>query len=141
MPIGNVSPLASQAIPVSGGTPASSSSTKGQSSTAFDFLSLIVQQLKNQSPMDPSNSDQMVQQMAMMQMTQETHTLDTNMQSWAQQQSLANSAGLIGRTVYYLDNNGVQQSGAVQGVKMVSGQAQVVINNTPHGINQIVGVQ
>jgi flagellar basal-body rod modification protein FlgD len=91
--------------------------------------------------MDPSNSDQMVQQMAMMQMTQETHTLDTNMQSWAQQQGLANSAGLIGRTVAYLDSAGTQQVGAVQGVKMVSGQAQIVINGSPYPISQIVGVQ
>jgi flagellar basal-body rod modification protein FlgD len=139
MAIGNVGTPSSAGIPVSGASAASTSN--GQSSTAFDFLQLIVEQLKNQSPMDPSNSDQMVQQMAMMQMTQETHTLDTNMQSWAQQQGLANSAGLIGRTVAYLDSAGTQQVGAVQGVKMVSGQAQIVINGSPYPISQIVGVQ
>src|SRR3954468_24896681 len=74
-----------------------------------DFLKLLVGQLQHQDPMQPSDDNQFIGQMAQFsQLEQQTNTAAST-----DQLVRASTLGLIGRTVTYTDTNKASQSGLV----------------------------
>src|SRR3954468_3742272 len=80
-----------------------------------DFLKLLVGQLQHQDPMQPSDDNQFIGQMAQFsQLEQQTNTATAT-----DQLVRASTLGLIGRTVTYTDAvTKVPQSGVVTGVEL-----------------------
>ena len=86
-----------------------------------DFLKLLVGQLKNQNPMEPSSDTDFIAQMAQFsQLEQTTNMAKVNAELVAQQ-SGARAVSLLGRTVTYPAADGVSTTGVVEKVEWSAG--------------------
>jgi flagellar basal-body rod modification protein FlgD len=84
------------------------------------FLKLMVTQLKNQDPMNPTDSSQFLAQTAQFTSLEK---LDAVAQQSAQAltaQMAFGASGLVGRSVTYTDANGAETSGTVSAVRFTS---------------------
>jgi flagellar basal-body rod modification protein FlgD len=123
--------------------PSSNNSTQGTLLDKNAFLKLMMVELQQQDPLNPSSQDptQYLQQLAQMTtLEQETNIATSSAQSAAS--SAATSAiALLGHTVSYVDPNGNPQSGVVQTVDMTSGTPLLTISGvagiSPSAISQI----
>jgi flagellar basal-body rod modification protein FlgD len=106
-----------------------------------DFLKLLMAQMQNQNPMNPTSGTDYVTQMAQFSTVQGITQMNQSITSMLAMQGLTQSTGLIGKTVAYTDASGRIASGAVNAVAMVGGQPQLVVNNTIVNINQIQSIQ
>jgi|SRR4051794_13956007 flagellar basal-body rod modification protein FlgD len=92
-----------------------------------DFLKLLVGQLQHQDPMQPSDDNQFIGQMAQFsQLEQQTNTATAT-----DQLVRASTLGLIGRTVTYTDAvTKVPRSGVVTGVELgTDGAASLTVGD------------
>ena len=86
---------------------------KADSST---FMTLLVENMKHQDPMQPQDSTAFMQQISQMTMVEQLTALADTSKQAAQDQSTAKTVGLLGRTVTYKDSAGATHSGVVQRV-------------------------
>jgi flagellar basal-body rod modification protein FlgD len=86
---------------------------KADSST---FMTLLVENMKHQDPMQPQDSTAFMQQISQMTMVEQLTALADTSKQAAKDQSTAKTVGLLGRTVTYLDAAGASHSGVVQRV-------------------------
>lgn len=120
----------------------SPSSSKGAiQQNQVDFMSLLVAQLKNQSPMDPTNSDQMMQEMAAMQTATEVSGMRTDLKSWSQVQGLASATSMIGHNASVIGVNGLMMQGPVTSVSFKNNAITVNVMGNDYPLNQILQVQ
>ena len=108
----------------------SSFSTASQQSPGMgkdDFLKLLVGQLRNQNPMDPSGSEDFIQQMTMFstleQITNVAAAGERSEAALATQQAV----DLIGRNVTYVKADGSTAQGVVERVTFDGGIPQLTI--------------
>ncbi|MGC9220639.1 MAG: flagellar hook capping FlgD N-terminal domain-containing protein [Solirubrobacteraceae bacterium] len=103
------------------GTQISNPSATSLSST--EFLDLMMDELENQNPLDPSSSDPSQYLSELAQMTsveQETDTAQSTAES-ATEQAVSQAVGLIGDTVTYVDQTtGAPVTGTVSSVQITS---------------------
>jgi flagellar basal-body rod modification protein FlgD len=100
----------------------------GQTLGKDDFLKLLVGQLQHQDPLAPSDDQQWIGQMAQFsQLEQVTNTAATS-QKIVDALNANGTLALIGRTVSYLDSDGVSHAGVVQTVDMAGGQASLTVD-------------
>jgi flagellar basal-body rod modification protein FlgD len=99
------------------------SNSKSLTLNTNEFLNLMMDELQNQDPLNPSSSDPTQYLTELAQMTsveQETNTA-TNTQTTAQAQSVSQAIGLIGDSVTYLDSaTGNKVTGTVSSVQITS---------------------
>ncbi|HKI35952.1 MAG TPA: flagellar hook capping FlgD N-terminal domain-containing protein [Gemmataceae bacterium] len=128
----------------SGGTPATASSSAGGLAglTATDFLNLMVTQLQNQDPLNPTSSDSLLTQTSALSQVEGMSQLNTNLSQLLSSQQLTQAAGLIGRDVtYQATGSSTAQSGTVSAVSLVNGQAQLTIGSASVPLSQIQGIK
>ena len=101
------------------GTGASGGSVKALSSG--DFLNLMIQQLSQQDPMNPTDSNQLLTQMSQISTLQSNSDMQASLASLTLQQSIGAGGNLIGKKIEGLDGNGNEIKGTVTSVK-VSGK-------------------
>ena len=127
---------------VNGISPTPSSSTTGTAKVndnaslgKDDFLKLLVAQMQNQDPMNPTDSTASIAQMAQFssleQMTNIATSMDAlnkSMTNFSQQSSLTQGAALIGKSVSGVDTDGVTTiEGTVESVKWLDGDPKLQI--------------
>jgi flagellar basal-body rod modification protein FlgD len=111
------------------------SSTEQPSKLGKDsFMKLLITQLKNQDPLEPSKNEEMLAQLAQFSSLEEMQDLNDNIvglavlqQSNALMSQLTQSSALIGKTVQYVDESGTTLWGAVDAVKLNDGLAVLSI--------------
>jgi len=110
------------------GTTGAAKTTTGPSLGKDDFLKLLVGQLKNQDPMNPSSDTDFIGQMAQFsQLEQTTNMADANAELVAQQ-SGARAVALLGRSVTYPDaSTGVSTTGVVEQVSWAGGLPSLTV--------------
>ncbi len=125
-------------------TPTSSSSGSSSSSSATltnptanlndnTFLQLMVDQLKNQDPLNPTDTSQYLSQLAQFtSLEQETNTATATGQLQTESAS-TEALNLLGKTVTYTDSTGVSQSGQVQSIDL-TGTSPTLTIGTATGI-------
>jgi flagellar basal-body rod modification protein FlgD len=101
-----------------------------------DFLQLLVAQMQNQNPMDPTSGTEYMAELAQFSTVEGITQLNTSFSA----QSLTQSAALIGQTVQYTDAKGNAASGVVNSVSMNNGQVALDINNTDVGLSQVQSI-
>jgi flagellar basal-body rod modification protein FlgD len=100
-----------------------------------DFLKLLVAQMQNQDPMNPTDSTASIAQMAQFssleQMTNiatAMNTLSQSMTNFSQQSSLTQGAAMIGKWVSGVDTDGTTpMEGTVEAVKWLDGNPKLQI--------------
>jgi len=70
------------------------------------FLKLLAAQLKNQNPLNPTDDQQFLAQMAQMSEVEQVTNMAQGQQEIARSQQMTEAVSLIGRTVTWLDANG-----------------------------------
>src|SRR3954467_1695169 len=83
-----------------------------------DLLKLMVAQMKNQDPMNPSDDKDNIAQMAQFSSLEQITNLATATQDLANKMSLTQNIGLLGHTVTYTGANGTAVSGTVDGMNL-----------------------
>jgi flagellar basal-body rod modification protein FlgD len=93
-----------------------------------DFLKLLVGQLKNQDPLNPTSDTDFIGQMAQFsQLEQTTNMASANEELIAQQRG-ARAVALIGRTVTYPDmNTGALTTAVVERVEWQEGKPSLTV--------------
>jgi Flagellar hook capping protein - N-terminal region len=137
------------AAAISGFTPttppatASSTTTGLNGMTSSDFLNLMIQQLQQQDPMNPTDSSQLLTQMSQISNLQSNSAMVTSLSSLTLQQSIGSAGNLIGKTINGIDDNGNQLQGVVTSVKVVNKKVRLELdsgNDLPmENVTQIAG--
>ncbi|GAC1323680.1 MAG: hypothetical protein NVSMB25_20260 [Thermoleophilaceae bacterium] len=92
-----------------------------------EFLKLLVGQLKNQDPMQPTDSSQWISQMAQFTQLEQVSNLAKSNEKIASSLSVSQTLSLIGRTVTYTDQGGNAVTGVVGKVDMTGGTATLTV--------------
>jgi flagellar basal-body rod modification protein FlgD len=94
-----------------------------------DFIKMMITQLQNQDPLQPTDSNALLQQMSAIGQMQSTSQLQTTLQSLTLQNQIGASSALIGKTVTGLDSNNNTISGLVNSVKVTQGGVSLELDN------------
>ena len=125
----------------SSGTTSSTATSGGLASiTPDDFLKMLITELQNQDPMNPTNTDQIMQQISEIRNIQATSDLTSTLSSVALGQSLATASNLIGRQVEGLGADGSQISGAVSSVSIKNGSPELNVGGQTLTLANITSV-
>lgn len=95
------------------------------------FMQLLIAQMKNQSPLDPTSNDEFIAQLAQFSSLEQMQVVNENLvglavlqQSNALMAQLTDSSALIGKSVRYDDpQSGESKEGTVASVKLEEGLA------------------
>lgn len=117
------------------------STTRGLTGiTPDDFLKMLITELQHQDPMNPTNSDQIMQQISEIRNIQATSDLTTSLNAVVLGQSLATAGSLIGRQIEGLASDGSQVTGAVSSVSIKNGTPEVNVGSQTLGLSNITSV-
>ncbi len=122
-----------------------------QESTFGDnpFLSLLITQLRNQTPLEPVDNDSFMQQMATYNSMEEQKQLNNNMLKLldfqgvlARLQSLSEGSTMLGKQVTYALKGGAEGKGIVDSIFVNEvGEVRLRVGETEIGMNQITGIE
>ena len=131
--------------PVFGGDADRANETLGKDA----FMTLLVEQLKNQDPLQPTANEQFVSELANFSSLEEMEEMNENLlgmvvlqQSNALLSQLTEGSALIGKTVNYATPTGSIVSGQVESVKLEDGLAQLRVDgiDVPLGnVTEVLG--
>jgi flagellar basal-body rod modification protein FlgD len=113
------------ATPIDGFTPttptaSTAATTAAQTLSGPDFIKVMLAQLQQQDPLNPTDSNQMLTQLSTIQSMESNQALATNLNGLTLQQSIGAGGNLIGKSVTGLDATGASVSGNVTSVKVQS---------------------
>jgi flagellar hook assembly protein FlgD len=129
-------------------TTGASSATTGASSTTSsiangltesDFLNLLVKQLQNQDPLNPTSDTDFASQLEGYSSLQQMTTVNTNISSLLQQQNVSNATAMLGKQVTTSDGN----SGIVSKMSLdSSGNPSIYVGTStnPYSLSDITNV-
>jgi len=118
-----------------------SAKTTGTSELGQDaFLQLLMAQMKNQDPLNPTDSSQFMSQQAQFTQISELQKLN---KSLASSNQIMQASSLIGKNVSLINPNDSENtiSGTVSEAKINSTGASVVVNGNEYSINSILSVK
>jgi flagellar basal-body rod modification protein FlgD len=93
-----------------------------------DFLKLMVAQMKNQDPMNPSDDKDNIAQMAQFSSLEQITNLASATQELADRVTTTQMLGLIGHSVSYVGDDGATATGTVQSVQVGGGSTKLTID-------------
>ena len=115
------------------GTPGSSISNSSSTTLSTnEFLNLMMDELRNQDPLNPSSSDptQYLTELAQMTSVEQQTNTAQNTKDTAQAQSVSQAVSLIGHSVTYVDpTTGNKLTGSVNSVQITSSGPTITVNN------------
>ena len=110
--------------------------------TGEAFLTLLAAQFKNQDPLEPMSSQDMLTQIAQLTSVSELTQLNRNFEAMATGYTVTDVAVLLGRRVEWADTEtGDIKSGVVTKVQIGEGGWEVCIGDEAVSIHNIVAVE
>jgi flagellar basal-body rod modification protein FlgD len=127
-------------FPSSGSTSSSSSSNSSSGSSAAssanpynlqpsDFIKLMVTQLQNQDPTQPTSNQDLLSQMSQIGQLESSTQLQTTMQSVTLQSQVGSASSLIGKKVTGIDSANNSISGTVNSVSVAGGSVSLKLDS------------
>jgi len=86
--------------------------------TATDFINVMIQELQQQDPLDPTDSSQLLTQMTQISTLQSNSDMQDTLESLTLQQSIGAGSNMIGRYATGLDSSGNSIEGIVTGASI-----------------------
>ncbi|HWI07866.1 MAG TPA: flagellar hook capping FlgD N-terminal domain-containing protein [Solirubrobacteraceae bacterium] len=119
-------------VPATTSTTTSTSAPAGTAASTLlgkdEFLKLLVGQLKNQDPLNPTTDTDFIGQMAQFAQLEQTTNMATANERLVAEQRGARAVALLGRTVTYPDaTTGVPTTGVVQRVDWLDGRPSLSV--------------
>jgi flagellar basal-body rod modification protein FlgD len=111
-------------------TPTMTSSSSNQAANGMGkdtFMKLLVAQMSNQNPMEPTDDKEMIAQMTQFSTLEQITNMATESTKSATASQMSQAVNLLGRTVTYLDTDGNKQTGTVDQVSMVNGAPNLTV--------------
>jgi flagellar basal-body rod modification protein FlgD len=111
-------------------TPTMTSSSSNQAANGMGkdtFMKLLVAQMSNQNPMEPTDDKEMIAQMTQFSTLEQITNMATESTKSATASQMSQAVNLLGRTVTYLDTDGNEQTGTVDQVSMVNGAPNLTV--------------
>jgi flagellar basal-body rod modification protein FlgD len=99
--------------------------------SSTDFLTLMIEELSNQDPLDPVSNQDLLNQVAQIKNMETLSNLDDTLGYMTYQQQLATASTLIGRKVSGVSSDGANVSGVV--VKLTGSETEGVTLTTEEG--------
>jgi flagellar basal-body rod modification protein FlgD len=124
--------------PATGQTALPTSSSGSTGLTSGDFMKLMINQLQHQDPLNPTDSNALLQQIAQISTLQSNSSLQSTLTSLSLQQSIGAGGNLIGKAVTGLDAGGNTIDGLVTGVQVQNQQVFLTLDND---ISKVVPMQ
>jgi flagellar basal-body rod modification protein FlgD len=94
-----------------------------------DFIQMMVTQLQNQDPLEPTDNNQLLTQMSQIGQLQSSQQLQTSLQSMVIQNNIASAGNMIGKEVTGFDQYGEEAEGLVTAVRVEQGQIMLELDN------------
>ena len=114
-----------------GPTQASSASTgMAGSLNEGDFLNLMMDQMKNQGPLNPSDPTQYMGELASFSSLDEQIQIQESSSETASNQAASSALAMLGQNVNYTDSNGNSGSGSVTAVDFTSTGPTLTVGGT-----------
>jgi flagellar basal-body rod modification protein FlgD len=124
------------------GTPTQLDRTDSKGSLGQDaFLKLLVAQMQHQDPMAPTDSSQMMSQMAQFTSVEQLTNLSTSMTALQMNQDFNGSVALIGKSVTYQAADHSQVTGTVSAVTAGKDGAILTVDGKQVNSGDVVKVQ
>ncbi len=127
----------------SGSAAGSSSSSSSNSLNNVDisqFLQLMITQLENQDPLNPTSNSDLMQQIGEIQQLSSNNKLSTTLNNLATGQNISNATGLMGKHITGLDDSGNSVDGTVSQVSVVDNATKLYVGNQIVSLNNIQSV-
>ena len=116
------------------------SSTSAASTVDQDqFLQLMVKQLQSQDPLNPTDSGQMLAQMAQFSTLSGMEQLNASFSEMLTLQEISQGSNLIGKNISYTNTSGAAASGTVSAISMSNGNVALTVGKDSVGLSQITG--
>ncbi|NMC33248.1 MAG: flagellar hook assembly protein FlgD [Veillonellaceae bacterium] len=114
-------------------TGTSTTTTKANDLGKDDFLKLLVAQLQSQDPLNPMEDKEFISQMAQFTSLEQMKNMNMAVQ-------ITQATSYIGKQVTWDDDAGVQQTGIVKSIRIVSGSPQVVVGDQNIPLDDVTSV-
>jgi flagellar basal-body rod modification protein FlgD len=102
---------------------------------------MMVAELRNQDPMNPTDSSAILQQISQIDAIQSNTQLTSTLQGVQLGQSIATASALIGMSVAGTDSNGNAVNGTVSSASINNGAAQLQIGSSSIPLSNVTQVQ
>ena len=112
-----------------GSTGSGDSSSAAKSLKPTDFINMMITQLKNQDPLQPTSNSDLLQQMSEIGQLQSQDQLQTSLQNMVLQNQIGAASNFIGKSIQGMDANNKTISGTVNSVHVESGGVNLVLDN------------
>lgn len=116
----------------------SSISQSGQ--LRFDYMNLLVTQLRNQNPLEPMDNYQMSAQLTQLAQLEQLEGIQSKFDKVLAATQLSQSAGMVGRNAAYNDSDGKPVVGKIDAVQYVDGELSYIIGDKIVASSNIIGV-
>lgn len=93
------------------------------------FLKLMIEQLKNQDPMNPTDQKEMMSQLASFNTVEQLISLNENFESFSTQSAIMNSAPMLGKYCEGVDAKNNIITGICSSIENVSGAVTLKVGN------------
>ncbi len=124
--------------------------TESTGGTALDrdaFMQLLIAQMKNQDPTEPTSNEQFIAQLAQFSSLEEMQLVNENLvalaaleQGNALMSQLTNASALIGNEVVYNDEFGQAQGGTVDSVRFQDGSVVLQVDGLSVPLSAVLEV-
>ncbi|WP_010587918.1 flagellar hook assembly protein FlgD [Schlesneria paludicola] len=103
------------------------------------FLQLMVKQLQSQDPLNPTDSGQMLAQLAQFSTLSGMEKLNTSFSEMLTLQEISQGSNLVGKQISYTNTSGASASGTVSAVNMSNGSVSLTVGKDSVSLSQITG--
>ncbi len=100
------------------------------------FLKLLMTQMTNQNPLNPTSDTEYITQLAQFNSLQTATQIQTGVSELRTEQQFTNANALLGRAVALKDG----QTGYVSAVQVEDGTPKIIVNDQTYDLDQVCGV-
>lgn len=103
------------------------------------FLHLMVTQLQNQNPLEPTSQEDFLQQLSTFSMVEGIEKLNLNFGQMLKMQELTQGSQLIGKTVEFSSSNGTER-GIVEAARQVDGAIVLTVGGKSVPLDDVFAI-